>query len=244
MMKALMLDDEVAGREDLRKLLSQHKDVDVVAEAADVATALKLTEKLQPDLAFLDVRLRGETAFDYVGQLRSHPPKLIFVTAHDSYAVRGFECNALDYLLKPVLAARLAESLNRIRRKESLERQVAETDDSVFLRFENTARLVPWSQINTIQTHGNYTQVNLHNGDSTLILRTLKEWNTYVPKNMFVQAHRTTLVRVQAIRSVEFKQRQRCLLIDSGITVPVSRSCWPDVRAAIIDWHPEVGGCL
>ena len=245
MMKTLLLDDEPAGRRNLRKLLGAHGDIEIIGEVADVASALRLTEELRPDLAFLDVRLRGETAFDYVGQLLGSPPRFIFVTAHDSYAVRGFECNAMDYLLKPVLPRRLDEALHRVRADLAPRRVEPTPDDSVFLPFERTARLVAWQDVTHVESSGNYTRVHLADGDSALVLRPLKDWPPLFPKDMFVQAHRSFIVRVRSIQLVDGTEvRLRKLVLQGGAVVPVSRTCWPEVKAALLAWHPDAAQCL
>ncbi len=106
----------------------------MIGEAATVKETLKLAEQLHPDAVFLDVQLQGETGFDFVAQCPEPRPHIIFVTAHDKHAVRGFECNALDYLLKPVKAERLAEALARVRRQPSSPPS-ATIEDMVFLRI-------------------------------------------------------------------------------------------------------------
>jgi len=244
-MKVLILDDEADGRRELRLLLSPFADVELIGEAATVAEARELTDQRQPDLAFVDVRLRGETAFDYVGQLAAVQPRLVFVTAYDNFAVRGFQCNALDYLMKPVEPELLERALERARRQESLERRVAEEDDSIFLRFENTARLVPWKAITHITAEGNYSRVHTTEAAAELVLRPLKDWLELAPGGMFVQVHRATLVRISAIKEVTAvapKQRELSLGGEEGI--PVSRNYWPSVRAALLKKHPDAAGCL
>lgn len=224
----------------MRHLLEPHEDVVVAGEAPDVDTALELTKFHHPDAVFLDVQLRGETAFDYVGRLDGHQPRIVFVTAHDSYAVRGFECNAFDYLLKPVLPERLGETLERIRQQRLQQRPVAVIEDSVFIRFDRTARLVPWQEISHIETHGNYTKVLITDGSSSLVLRPLKEWFALFPRDGFIQVHRSAVVRVNAIREIRFLDGgKRELMMISGEAIAVSRSHWAALKAAIVHCHPE-----
>lgn len=244
-MKVLILDDEADGRRELRLLLSPFPDVEVIGEAATVAEALDMTNQHQPDLAFIDVQLRGETAFDYVGQLAAVQPRLVFVTAYDSFAVRGFQCNALDYLMKPVEPELLEQALERARRQESLERRVAEENDSIFLRFENTARLVPWKTITHITAEGNYSRVHTAEAAAELVLRPLKDWLELAPGGMFVQVHRSTLVRISAIKEVTaVAPKQRELSLGGEEHLAVSRSYWPSVRTALLKKHPDAAGCL
>jgi len=239
-MTVLILDDEANCRRDLSQLIEAYQDVEIIGEAPDVARALELTREHRPDVAFLDVRLRGETAFDYVGQLAGHEPRLVFVTAYDEYAVRGFECNALDYLMKPVLPERLAATLERIRRHEQAERREARGSDSVFLRFGDTARLVPWTEINRLETSGNYTRVVMDDGSNPLVLRPIREWLKLVPAGQFIQVHRNAIIRLEAIRALKFLERSRHeVVLADGTALAVSRGQWPHLKAAIRAWHPE-----
>ncbi len=116
-MRCLILEDEPPAREGMRKLLAAHADVQVVGEAAHVDSALRLAELRRPDLVFLDVQLRGETGFDFLARAAAPPPHVIFVTAHDRYAAEAFRVEAVDYLLKPIAPAALAEALRRVRQR-------------------------------------------------------------------------------------------------------------------------------
>jgi two-component system LytT family response regulator len=116
-MRCLILDDEAPAREGLRKLLLAHPDVEIVAEAADVESALRSVEFHRPEVAFVDVQLRGETGFDFLRRVPDSAPQVVFVTAHDRFAARAFRVEALDYLLKPVDPVQLDEALRRVRER-------------------------------------------------------------------------------------------------------------------------------
>ena len=232
-MKALIVDDEAPARVEMRALLSQHPDVQVVAEAARVDGALALTVEFQPDVVFLDIQLVGETGFDYVGLLPEPAPHLVFVTAYDRYAVRGFECNALDYLLKPVHPSRLAETLHRARTRD-VKRQPAREDDAVFIKAGSVARFIPWREIQRITTSGNYTRAHLTNGTELIVLRPLKEWLDLAPDGLFLQAHRTALVRRSAIREiVRTGEKKHELRLADGAVVPVGRDYLSALKEAL-----------
>lgn len=113
-MRCLIVDDELPAREGMRQLLLAHRDVQVVGEASGVAEALGLAESRRPDLIFLDVQLRGETGFDFLAQAETPLPHIVFVTAHERFAAEAFRVDAVDYLLKPVQPAHLAEALRRV----------------------------------------------------------------------------------------------------------------------------------
>ncbi len=112
-LKALLVDDEPFVREDLRQMLLAHKSIEVICEAGTIAQAKKQLAAGRPDVVFLDIQLRGGTGFDLVPLIHK-TTKIIFITAYDEYAVRAFEVNALDYILKPVTPERLAESISRL----------------------------------------------------------------------------------------------------------------------------------
>jgi two-component system, LytTR family, response regulator len=234
-MRALIVDDETLARVEMRQLLGEHVEVEVVGEAARVGDALELTGHLRPDVVFLDIQLVGETGFDYVGLLPDEGgPHIVFVTAFDRYAIRGFECNALDYLLKPVNSKRLAETLRRVHKHEAL-RQPAGEDDAVFIKAGSVARFVPWRQIVRVTTNGNYTRVHLVDGSELVVLRTLKEWLTLIPEGMYLQTHRSTMVRRTAVREIiRVGEKRHEVQLDDGSRVPVGREFLTALREALL----------
>lgn len=239
-MKVIIVDDEAPSRAELRKLLSIHPAVEVAGEASGVAEALELSAAVRPDLVFLDVQLRGESGFDFVGRAPVPAPGIVFVTAHDRYAVRGFECEAIDYLLKPVHPARLAESLRRMERRVPSPSVApappprARAGDLVFLKTDHGARFVPWKDIRVITTEGNYTRVTLTQGDAGLMLRPLKDWQDLAPEGRFIQLRRTSLVDPTWIREIQINgPSEREALLADGAKLPVGPSYWPAVKAAL-----------
>jgi two-component system LytT family response regulator len=226
--KALIVDDEAPARVEMRKLLSLFPEVEVIGDASDVDAALELTARHRPEICFLDIQLAGESGFDYVAQVGGDGPRIVFITAHDRYAVRGFECNAMDYLLKPVRAERLAETLRRLPAPAPAP---AKEHDLVFLKGASTARFVPWSEVRRIESKGNYSSVHLVDGSSLMMLRTLKQWADLAPTGHFLQIHRSILIRPGDIRELRLADgRQRELILLDGACVPVGRTFWSAVQ--------------
>lgn len=228
-MRCLVIDDEAPARLELRRLLTAHPGVEVVGEAARVTDALVLVETLRPDLVFLDIQLRGESGFDFVARLPADAPfRVVFVTAFDRHAIRAFECNALDYLLKPVLASRLAATL---RRAAPLARLAPRRDDSVLVKTGNVARFVRWNDIVAVVSEGNYTRLHFAAGDTALVLRPLKEWAELAPARFFVQIHRAVLVQPIVVTGVrQISEDRRLALLANGKELPVGASYWPSLR--------------
>src|SRR6478752_5516112 len=114
-MKAIIIDDERLARTELRKLLQEFPEVEIVDEACNAEEGLQKIENHNPDLIFLDIQMPGKTGFDMLGEL-DHAPQVIFTTAYDEYALKAFEVNALDYLLKPVEPRRLADAIEKLKK--------------------------------------------------------------------------------------------------------------------------------
>ena len=233
MIRCLILDDEGPARREMRTLLAAHAEVEIVGEAAGVDEALALNAARGADLAFVDVKLAGETGFDFVARAGEKIPHIVFVTAYDQFAIRAFECNALDYLQKPVHPGRLAEALRRARLREQARHRPAAANDLVYLKAASLARLVPWRDVRHIISEGNYTRVRLEDGIEPLVPRTLKDWLAFVPERIFVQIHRTAIVRLDAIREIVAEGERRHVRLADGTLLPVSRSHWPALKAAL-----------
>src|SRR5687767_15734071 len=120
MIKAIIIDDERLARSELRKLLMDFPEIEVVAEASNAGEGVEKIENINPDLIFLDIQMPGKTGFDMLSEL-DKAPHVIFTTAYDEYALKAFEVNALDYLLKPVEPKRLADAIQKLHQQEEKE---------------------------------------------------------------------------------------------------------------------------
>jgi two-component system, LytTR family, response regulator len=215
-MRAVLIDDERLAREDLRGLLAALPDIEVIGEAANVTEALKLIPRLRPDLLFLDIEMPGRTGFDLLTALPPPHPQLIFVTAFDAFALRAFEVNALDYLVKPVHPQRLAAALAKVRAR-LLPSNASEVetpqptdeptaplrdDDSVFVREGDRCWFIPVRSLRLLEADGNHTR--LHFGeDRPLLYRTLAAMEARLPATLFLRANRSQLVNLTFIEKVE-----------------------------------------
>ncbi len=226
---ALIVDDEGLARKELRGMLDVDDRVRVVAEAEDVAGAAAAVAAHSPDVVFLDIQLVGETGFDLLPRLPSDLP-VVFVTAYDEYAVRAFEVNALDYLLKPVREARLAHAIDRL-----LEDGPAGVDpepaapplayeDHLFLRLNDRRAFVKVSTIECITAAGNYSRVHTADGTNALVHKTLKEWEARLPRPAFLRIHRSAIVNLEFVDRVEEWGGSRYLVHVRGLAQPLAMS--------------------
>ncbi|MCP3097988.1 LytTR family DNA-binding domain-containing protein [Myxococcus sp. K15C18031901] len=209
--RALLVDDERLSRAELRELLLPHPWVKVVGEADSVASALARIEELRPTLLFLDVQMPGESGFDLLGRLPECPFAVIFVTAYDAHALRAFEVNALDYLLKPVHPERLARTLGRITPREpgraeptpGPSRQKLAEGDLLLLEDGARSRFVRVEQLVCVRGAGDYSEVVTVDGACVLSPRPLKDWEARLPERSFARIHRSALVNLTFVERVD-----------------------------------------
>lgn len=209
-MKALIIDDEALARRELRTLLRAHPEIEIVGEAGNVTEALQLLEAEPADLIFLDIQMPGRTGFDLIGLLPAPPPQVIFVTAYDEFALRAFEVNALDYLMKPVHPERLASALRKLQAGPASDEPAAapaseiplNPDDRVFLRDGDRCWFLPVKEIRMLESAGNHTV--LHFGtDKAMIYRTLNSMEARLPASLFFRANRSQILNLHQISGVE-----------------------------------------
>lgn len=195
-MKALLIDDERLARLELRRLLGAHPELEIAGEARDGEEALALISKLGPDVIFLDIQMPGMSGFDLLERLEDLP-QVIFTTAYDEYALKAFEVNALDYLLKPVAPARLAAALARVRPRTEPARL-----EQVFVRDGDRCWIVRLPDIFLLESEGNYTRVYFAS-ERPLIRRSLNALEEQLDPAMFFRAGRKEMVNLKWIERVD-----------------------------------------
>ncbi len=206
-MKALLIDDERLARNELRRLLAAHKDVQVAGEAADVTEALARVDELRPDLLFLDVQMPGDDGFVLLEKIEPPLPLVIFTTAYDEFAVKAFEFNALDYLLKPVDPARLATALEKVEARVA-ENQAAQhrgrlsADDKVFVREGDRCWFVPVKNIRLLVSEGNYTRIHF-DGEKPQLFRSLTAMEERLDPKQFFRANRKEVINLAWVDGIE-----------------------------------------
>lgn len=205
-MKTLIVDDTRLARQELKTLLAAHPDVELVGEADDLPAARDAVQRLKPDLLLLDIQLPSGTGFDLLDQL-DPLPLVIFTTAYDQYAVRAFESNALDYLIKPVAPDRLAAALERARSRQAQpaareDSRPLGADDTVFLRDGERCWFVAMREISHIVVDGNYVRV-WFNGQRAMLARSLNALEARLDPALFFRANRNTLVNLRHIAGID-----------------------------------------
>ncbi len=225
-MRALVIDDERLARQELKKLLKKHQEVDVVGEATNADEAKELIEKLHPDLIFLDIHMPGKSGFDLLEEM-DNVPRVIFVTAFDEYAIEAFRVNALDYLLKPVDPKLLSDAIDRVFQMEQTEKQI-EVDDSrltsnsqIFLKDGDKCWFVTLKDVRMFESEGNYVRV-FFNNFKPLILKSLNNLEKRLDEDTFFRVNRKFIINLRWVESIE-NWFSGGLLVKGGETVEVSR---------------------
>lgn len=206
-MKALIVDDERLARTELKRLLEPFKEIEIVGEAVNAEDAANKISELNPELIFLDIQMPGKTGFELLEELDS-VPKVVFTTAYDEYALKAFEYNALDYLLKPIEPKRLEETVKKLiegRRKEKIQVYVNEiltADDQVFVKDGERCWFVKLEKVRLLESEGNY--VRLYFDDyKPLILRTLNYLDERLDNKSFFRANRKHIINLKWVENIE-----------------------------------------
>jgi two-component system LytT family response regulator len=216
-LRALIIDDERLARSALRRLLKPHREVEIVGEATNSDEALVAVRKTTPDVIFLDVEMPGRTGFELLEQLQD-VPVVIFTTAYDEYAVRAFEVSALDYLVKPISAERLAASLGRARKAvAALSKDSGPTRmggsalHQIFVRDGDRCWIVRLADISLMESEGNYVRLHF-GGNAPLVYRSLTAIEERLNRSTFFRANRSQIVNLAWIQSVEDEIDSRLLV--------------------------------
>ncbi len=239
----LIVDDEPLCRTHLRLLLSDEMGLSVVGEAACVQTALHAIETLTPDVVFLDVQLGTQSGFNVLSQLQS-PPNVIFVTGYDQYAVRAFEVNAIDYLLKPVTSARLRSAIGRLGKNStsSSANTVFRPDDVVMLGQGASGFFAPIHEILLIEASNHHSRVTLDCGRLCIVRRSMREWVQMLPPNRFHVLDRSFLLNLERIHTIEWSSRRGVVTFGSQrLTLAVGRAAARRLRTVIPLQPPPFG---
>jgi two-component system, LytTR family, response regulator len=227
-LKAIIVDDERLARAELNKLLKEHPEIEIIAEASNVDEAIEKIDELNPDLIFLDIQMPGKTGFDLLQELNK-APHVIFTTAYDEYALKAFEVNALDYLLKPIEPNRLAEAIHKLKVVEEKEEQlnnarsILSDKDQVFVKDGEKCWFVKLGEIRLFESVGNYARV-FFGSNKPLILKSLNALEERLDTKFFFRANRKHIINLSMIEKVEPYFNGGLLLeLKGGDKIEVSR---------------------
>jgi two-component system, LytTR family, response regulator len=217
--RTVIVDDEELGRERVRMMLSSHPDIEIVAECSDGPDAVKTIERERPNLVFLDVQMPGMDGFEVLESIEVDPiPAVVFVTAHDDYALRAFDIHALDFLLKPFDEARFEKALERARAQVSNSRTTAidsrilslledlksdkKFPDRLIVKSGGRVFFLRTEEIDWVEAAGNYVRLHARN-EAHLLRESMKNMESKLDPKIFVRIHRSAIVNVDRIKELE-----------------------------------------
>ncbi|MFA9198639.1 LytTR family transcriptional regulator DNA-binding domain-containing protein [Aquirufa sp. KTFRIE-69F] len=210
-MRAIIVDDERLARNELKRLLENFPSIEVIGEAANTDEASQLIEELQPDVVFLDIQMPGKTGFEWLEEWDGFLPEIIFTTAFDEYALKAFEVNALDYVLKPIELARLSESIqkleSRFQRPASTEKSVTANhvlggNDQIFVKDGEKCWFVRLDRVRLCESMGNYVRL-FFDDQKPLVLKSLNSLEERLDPKLFFRCNRKHIVNLNFIEKIE-----------------------------------------
>jgi two-component system LytT family response regulator len=238
--RSVVVDDVDIMRVTLKKVLEGFPNIEIIGEASDYESAKNLINDTKPDLVFLDIDLYGLTSIDLLNEISCNP-KIIFITSHPDFAIKAFELNAVDYILKPISADRLRKAIERVNEfntnsldgsvmDESQERFKA--DQIILLNFDSKLTFIKVQDINYIEAFGNYTKIYMNDGKLSITYNSIKNWDNRLPNDVFIQIHRSSLVNLLNVVKIEKWTNDTGRLFLKGVEKPfeISRSYFFQIK--------------
>ncbi len=241
MIKTIIVEDEKLARDLIKDYLGNHADFELIGEYEDGFSGLKAINEMKPDLVFLDIQMPKLTGFEMLEVLEHHPA-IIFTTAYDQYALKAFEHNALDYLLKPYAKERFDEAVEKARERihsgdrESINRLVEQRDEQedeihrVVVKSRSKIHVIPVDDIIYLEAQDDYVMIYTHQSKH-LKQKTMKFFEAHLPAEDFVRIHRSYIVRLSEIAQMQLYEKESYIVIlKNGVKLPVSKSGLPRLK--------------
>ena len=241
--KIVIIDDEAPAREIIKHYLKEVDSIEVIAECSDGFSGLKTVSVMKPDLIFLDIQMPRLTGIEMV-EVLTEKPEIIFTTAYDQYAIRAFEHNAVDYLMKPYQKRRFLDAVNKAIEKirsgkgnkvpaNELLVKKPETSSPVnriVVRKGNSLNLIPVEQIRYVEAQDDYVMI-YHSTGKALKQQTMKFYEENLPKDDFVRIHRSYIVKIEEIKRIEpYGKDNHIAILQSDDRLPVSRAGYKHLK--------------
>jgi two-component system, LytTR family, response regulator len=241
--KIIIIDDEAPAREIIKHYLKEVDSVEVIAECSDGFSGLKSVSLMKPDLVFLDIQMPRLTGIEMV-EVLTEKPEIIFTTAYDQFALRAFELNAVDYLMKPYPKRRFLDAVNKAIEKirsgkgnkvpanELLSKkpEISSPVNRIVVRKGNSLNLIPVEQIRYVEAQDDYVMI-YHTLGKALKQQTMKFYEENLPKDDFVRIHRSYIVKVEEIKRIEpYGKDNHIAILHSDDKLPVSRAGYKHLK--------------
>ena len=223
--KTIIIDDERLAREEVKRALANHPEFIIVGEASNVDAALELLDKEKPDIIFLDIHMPGKSGFDLLEELTT-VPEVVFTTAYDQYAVKAFELNALDYLVKPLREERFLKTIEKVKQelseKEAIQTEVLPMHRKIFIKDGEQCHFIPLTEIHFIESLENYARLYFGK-EKAMIKRSLNLLAEKLDPKVFFRINRSQIINTQYIKEIHphFNNKLQ-ITLTTGETLEVS----------------------
>lgn len=243
-MRTIIVDDEQLARDIVKKYLEYHIDIEIVAECTNGFEGVKAINELKPELVFLDIQMPKLTGFEML-EILDHKPHIIFATAYDEYAIKAFEQNAVDYLLKPYSRERFDQAIEKVKSKKQLKakndiqkiadfrEKQTEDIDRIVVKQNHKIVVIPVIDINYLEAQDDY--VMIYTTDSRYMKqKTMKFYESHLPQNEFVRIHRSYIVRISEIEELQrYEKDTHIVKLKSGEKLKVSKSGYQKLKLVL-----------
>lgn len=242
-LRTIIIEDEEPARELLKHYIKDNNSIEIVAECKDGFSGLKTISEIKPDLVFLDIQMPKLSGFEMLEVLEERP-EIIFTTAYDQFAIKAFELNAVDYLLKPFSKERLTEAINKVIEKLGSEQSSQKSEvqllskkpklssplTRIVVRKAHSINIIPASQIRYLEAQDDYVMI-YHIAGKALKQQTMRFYEDNLPKTDFVRIHRSYIVKIEEIKRIEpYGKDNHLAILQSGDKLPVSRSGYKHIK--------------
>lgn len=238
--KSVVVEDVDFMRATIKKVLDGFPQIEIVGEASDFETARRVINETEPELVFLDIDLNGLTSINLLNEINCEP-KIIFITSHPDFAIKAFELNAVDYILKPISNDRIKKALDRLSNLGTNAEGTGvnphanerfKLNQIVLLNFESKLTFIKIQDINYIEAFGNYTKIYMNDGKLSITYNSIKNWDNRLPEEVFIQIHRSTIVNLLNVSVIEKWTNDTGRLFLKGIEKPfeISRSYFSQIK--------------
>jgi len=243
MIRAILIDDESLARDVLKHYLSNFTEVEVVAECCDGFEGIKAIAQYQPDLIFLDIQMPKITGFEMLELIDKHPA-VIFTTAFDEYAIKAFQVNAIDYLLKPIEQSRFEQAMQRLPARLSQAEQASKSllevaalspaqNNRVVVKKNGVIKIVALADIHYLEADDDYVKLSTAEGIFHKN-KTMGFFEQTLPAEQFIRIHRSYLINLAQVTKIELKEKDSyVVLLKSDIWLPVSKTGYVKLKAAL-----------
>ena len=223
--KTVIIDDERLAREEVKRALKVHPEFEIIGEASHVDEAKELIERMLPELIFLDIHMPGKSGFDLLEELSS-VPEVVFTTAYDQYAVKAFELNALDYLVKPLREERFAKTMEKVKaelaKKVALNKAILPMDRKIFIKDGEKCFFIPLTEIHFIESLDNYARLYFGT-QKAMIKRSLNLLEEKLDPTVFFRVNRSQIINTHYIKEMHpYFNNKLQITLTTGQTVEVS----------------------